>query len=364
MDCDVIIVGAGVSGLMSALELSEAGVRCCLVDRGSPGKESSWAGGGILSPLYPWNYPGAVNQLAQWSTRYYPDFFSRLQQQTEINPEWIQSGQLILDEKLPSETIDSWAHTYRTTIKSVDRDEIEQLEPGIASQFEQAFWLPDIGQVRNPRLMQALISRANQLHIPIYEHTEVQKFLIANNQITGIQTSDSRLSAENVLVTAGAWSGTGFTADNTIISLPPVKPIKGQMIQFQTEPGTIQRINLYQDHYVIPRKDGKVLAGSTLENTGFDKSTDKTAARHLKQVAIQLFPALESAPIINHWAGLRPGNERQTPFIGEHPNIDKLFFNTGHFRNGIILGLASARLITDLILKRKPILDPTDYALA
>jgi glycine oxidase len=135
------------------------------------------------------------------------------------------------------------------------------------------------------------------------------------------------------------------------------------MIQFQTKPGTIQRITLFDGRYVIPRKDGKVLVGSTLEHCGFDKSINEETRYELQQVAARVYPLLSSARVINHWAGLRPGNERQTPFIGMHPIIRNLYFNTGHYRNGIVTGLASARLCADLVTGKNPILPTEPYAL-
>jgi len=360
MKCDVIIVGAGVSGLLTAVQLAEAGSDCCLLDRGSVGMESSWAGGGILSPLYPWNYPEAVSALAAWSTKNYPAFLSRLREQTGIDPEWINSGHLILDEDITFEAVGKWAETHDISVRPVEQQELQQLEPAIADNFQRALWFAGIGQVRNPRLIHALHARARQLGIRILEGNEARELLISDNGVSGIRTDGDTFTADQVLIATGAWGGIPL---NINIRPLPIEPVKGQMIQFQTEPGTIQRISLYKGRYVIPRKDGKVLAGSTLEHTGFDKSTDPSAAGKLRQAAAELFPILASAPVINQWAGLRPGNERQTPYIGEHPEIRGLFFNIGHFRNGIILGLASARLCADLILGQAPVLDPAAYAL-
>lgn len=359
MKYDVIIIGAGVSGLLTAIELAQSGATCCVLERGQVGMESSWAGGGILSPLYPWRYPEAVSALAAWGWKRYPDFFSHLRDQTGIDPQWVDCGHLILDQTDAAELITNWASTYDIEVQPVTQVKLHQLEPAIAERFSQALWLPQIGQVRNPRLLQALHRRAQQLHIDVLEHTAVNGLLLSEQQVSGVQTATQALSAHQVLITTGAWSGVPLNSD---ILLPPVIPVKGQMIQFQTQPGIIQRITLHEGRYVIPRRDGKVLVGSTLEYTGFDKSTDPQAADALKAAAIALFPVLDNAPVINHWAGLRPGNERQTPFISVHPQVAGLFFNTGHFRNGIILGLASARLCADLMQQRDPILPPADYA--
>ena len=366
MNYDVIIIGSGVSGLLTAIELAESGTRCCLLDKGQAGRESSWAGGGILLPLYPWNYPAAVTALASWSIRHYPDYFARLENETGISPQWTTSGHLILDRnerdngKL-SDPITQWAKASDSEVTAIDRKELASIEPGLDDGFHNAMWLPGVGQVRNPRLNRALQHRTRQLDITLLENTEATRLITNGHTVSGVSTRHEQLAADKVLITAGAWSALSLGVDTR---LPDVEPVKGQMIQFQTEPGTIRRISLYQGHYVIPRLDGKILVGSTLEYTGYDKSTDSDAANTLLKAATQMYPLLRDRPIINHWAGLRPGNERQTPYICPHPEIENLFFNTGHFRNGIVLGLASARLCTDLILGRTPDLNPSDYAMA
>jgi glycine oxidase len=132
---------------------------------------------------------------------------------------------------------------------------------------------------------------------------------------------------------------------------------------FYAKPGQVNQIVLYRDRYVIPRKDGRVLIGSTLEHTGFEKATTAEAKEALYRAAVEMFPLLNRTPIENHWAGLRPGSPNGVPYIGAHPNVEDLFFSAGHFRNGLVTGPASARLAADLMLGREPILDPAPYAL-
>ena len=141
----------------------------------------------------------------------------------------------------------------------------------------------------------------------------------------------------------------------------PVKPVRGQMILYRAEPGVVQRIVLSQDRYVIPRRDGRILVGSTVEDVGFEKATTRAAMQELEAEARRIIPALANYPIEHHWAGLRPGSPHDIPYIMQHPRISGLFVNTGHFRNGVVLGPASARLLADILLQREPILDPLLY---
>ena len=360
MNYDVIIIGAGVSGLLTAIELTESGAHCCLLDKGLIGQESSWAGGGILSPLYPWNYPPAVTALATWSQQHYPDYFARLQDETGIDPQYLSSGHLILGHDKQAESIAEWAQRSHSQVDRIEGKELATLEPALSDHFDHALWLPRVGQVRNPRFIKALTRRATQLGITLIEKTKVVEITRHGSTVTGIATRKNRLSAAQTLISSGAWSALPLGDD---IQLPEIEPVKGQMIQFQTTAGSIRRISLYRGHYIIPRQDGKVLAGSTLEYTGYDKSTDDKSANALRDAAIQLYPSLQDQPVIDHWAGLRPGNKRQIPYICPHPRLENLYFNTGHFRNGIVLGLASARLCADLMLGRMPILNAADYAI-
>jgi glycine oxidase len=135
------------------------------------------------------------------------------------------------------------------------------------------------------------------------------------------------------------------------------------MILFHAQPGAISRIVLHNDRYVIPRRDGRVLVGSTVEHRGFDKTITDQARASLKQYALDHFPLLEQADIEHHWAGLRPGSPQGIPYIGPVPGIDGLYLNAGHFRNGVVLAPASARLMSDIVLGRNPILPPAPYAL-
>ena len=142
-----------------------------------------------------------------------------------------------------------------------------------------------------------------------------------------------------------------------------MQPVRGQMLLFGAEPGIISRIVLDRGHYVIPRRDGNVLMGSTLEYTGFHKETTDEALAELSAIAVNRFPVLKDYPITRQWAGLRPGSPQGVPYIGPFPGIEGLYVNSGHFRNGVVLSPASARLLADLVLDRPPIVPPEPYGL-
>jgi len=354
---DAIVIGGGLLGMLSARELAQAGLKLALFDQGRTGRESTWAGGGILSPLYPWRYDDAVTSLARWGQQRYAEFAGMLQQESGIDPEYRPSGMLILDTD-EAEAALAWADRWQVNLKRVSATEIEEIEPRIQPPPAGALWLPDVGQLRNPRLARAARGSIDALGVEVHEQSPVEELLIENGEVQGVVSQGKKYFADKVIIAGGAWSSDLLAALGVTI---PVRPVRGQMILFQTEPDLIRRIVLSQDRYVIPRRDGRVLVGSTIEEVGFDKSTTEAALAELRREAERIIPDLANYPVEHHWAGLRPGSPHGIPYIYSDPRVAGLFVNTGHFRNGVVLGLASARLLGDLVLGRQPIVDPSPY---
>ncbi|SEH05185.1 glycine oxidase ThiO [Candidatus Venteria ishoeyi] len=357
---DCVIVGAGVIGMLTALELAEAGQQVVLLERQQIGRESSWAGGGILSPLYPWRYPVEITALAQWGQARFPQRLQALAETTGIDPEFIPSGLLILDEREFTDAA-TWANQFQYTLERLQASGLKDCEPQLNSDFQQAMWMPEIGQARNPRLVKALRKAVlEHANINTQENARVIGFTHKNGKIEGVKTETAQLSCSCVVVASGAWSGQLLAEMGIAIK---VEPVRGQIILYKAPAGLISHIILHENHYVIPRKDGRVLVGSTLEKAGFEKQTTSHARVKLQQIAAQLVPELVQYPIEHQWAGLRPSSPNSVPYIGEHPHCQGLYVNSGHFRNGVVLSLASVRLLADMILQRPPILDPAPYAL-
>jgi glycine oxidase len=354
---DCIVIGAGLIGMLTAHELAGAGLSVTVLEKSRPAQESSWAGGGILSPLYPWRYNDAVNALAQLSHKRYPAFCQQLLENTGIDPQYVRSGLLITD--IDDEgAVERWAQRFAANLEWVGAEQARQLEPHLGISPPRSAWLPDVGQVRNPRLAQSLQARIEQQGVEILSECPVLGWQSRGGKITAVHTPQGDMSADRYIVASGAWSGE--LLEPTGLRLP-IEPVRGQMLLFKGPPGLLSPITLHQGRYAIPRRDGHVLFGSTLEYSGFVKQTTDEARQDLMQAALALIPALADLPVVKHWAGLRPGSPDGTPVIGKHPDLDNLFINAGHFRNGVILGLASVHLLTDLLLQRPPALDENPY---
>jgi glycine oxidase len=360
LDTDhILIIGGGAIGLLTALDLAPHVGSITLLDRSEAGRESSWAGGGIVSPLYPWRYSAAVTALAHWSQDFYPQLAAQLRGRTGIDPEVHVTGLYWLDLEDEAQALD-WAKSVQRPLRSVAMEAVYRQVPVLGGGYERAVHMADVANVRNPRLVKSLKAALDALpNVEIREHCAVTGFIREGDNISGVHTEQGDLQADQVVLTAGAWSGDLL---RTLGIDLPVEPVKGQMILFKCADDFLPSMILAKGRYAIARRDGHILVGSTLEHEGFDKTPTQPALASLKASAIELLPALKEAEVVGHWAGLRPGSPDGIPFIGPVPGQEGLWLNCGHYRNGLVLAPASCRLFADLLLGREPIIDPAPYA--
>jgi glycine oxidase len=341
----VIIVGAGVSGMSAALALLRRGYGITLLERGEAGAESSWAGGGILSPLLPWDYAEPLSRLALRSMAEYADWVSGIEAQSGRVAEYWRCGMKVLGATRPDTAL-TWCAAHGLAA---------QIQPTPAG---DSLWLPDIAQVRNPRLVAALREAVVRLGGVIHTHCAVDSVTTQAGRMLAVNTAQGTFTADRFVLATGAWAGLALPG---LAASPHIRPIRGQMLLFKLEPGALDTILYRNGLYLIPRRDGHILVGSTLEDAGFDKSTDAATRLRLHVAAAELLPALAAVQPVQHWAGLRPGSPDNIPIIDRHPDFDNVFVSTGHYRYGVTMAPASAELLVDLIEGNTPALDPAPY---
>lgn len=336
MDTEYVIVGGGVVGLLSAYELAQGGIKVTLIDKGEFGKESSWAAGGILSPLLPWDYDNKVTLLTKDALHYYQNLSAFLLSETGIDIELWQCGLSILSPSDSTQAL-NWC-------------KINDVSCSITNEVDQTrLHLPGVNQLRTPRLLEALVCYLKKSGVTLLSHTEVNHCQITDGKVVSIDCSSGHITTTQLLICAGAWSSDLFS-ESINVEVPKITPVLGQMIAFQDNNFQLDTILYHDGHYLIPRKDGLILAGSTLEYVGYSKGVTEEARANLYEKSVHIVPELADSRIAHHWSGLRPGSTNNHPMIGPHPTIEGLYFNCGHFRYGIAMAPTSAIMATKWIM--------------
>lgn len=348
---DVIIIGAGIVGLCSARALAARGYGVEVLDAVDSRPSASWAGGGILSPLFPWRYPSPITELCRPAVAEYRALASEIAGVGGPDPEVRVPGMLVFAGDEHDQARD-WARRESMALETV---RASALEPGLPD--TEALWLPNVGVVRNPRFLTGARMFLRELDIPV--RCEPVAGIESVSGGWRVRTRGGVRDARRVLVAAGAWSRALLQS----LSLDwPLMPAKGEMLRYPPLLNGPNRILLGREGYLVPRADGSLLAGSTLRDDDDDMRPTAEAARQLRRAAEALWPPLRDHEPVLQWAGIRPGTRRETPLIGAVPGYDGLYVATGHYRNGLAAAPMTARLIAALMDGDTPPLDPAPFA--
>ncbi len=350
MTPDILIVGGGIIGGSVAYELACAGAKVVVLERNEAGREASWAAGGMLAPTSETFHDLPLLPLALESMRLYPDFVARVQEDSSIVVEYRREGTLLValtaSEAARLEQAARMLASHRLAGQLLTGEEARQMEPALANEVCSALLLPNDHQVDSRRLTEAVLLAAQKRGVMLRERAEVENIVVEQGRAAGAKVGGEKVAASRILVAAGCWSA---TLGPECARLAPTKPIRGQILALKTAGPCLRRV-IRGPAYLVPRKDGRVLVGSTMEDVGFDKSTTGEALARLRTSAEEMVPRLREAKIAESWAGLRPDSPDHLPILGGC-DIENLFFATGHYRNGILLAPATARVLTDLILR-------------
>lgn len=354
MVLDALIIGGGVIGLSIARELQKNGMRrVAVADRGIVGGEASWAAAGMLAPNAECDEPGDFHRFCLESLSLYPQFASGLLEETGVDIELDRTGTLYLafsgDDALEIRKRCKWQKSAGLHVEHLSASETLAAEPFVSDIVRESLLFPNDWQVDNRRLVKALRKSCIYDQIRLFEHTEVFSFLVENGRMVGVETSAGKLFADYVIHAAGAWTSLVEAAGR---SFPfRVKPVRGQMLCYRRDERPLRHVIYSPRGYLVPRADGRVLAGSTVEDVGFQKNVTPEGIQQLRAAAAEIAPALGTSEPADSWAGLRPFVPPDgLPVIGGLPYIENLFIATGHYRNGILLAPITAKIAAEKIV--------------
>ena len=363
----VIIIGGGIIGSLTACFLKLRGADVTVLERGKLGQEASWAGAGILSPIHPWLYPDSFTHLINASLALYPKLHEQLLTETGIDAQWLQSGLMVPlfeDDKIHHrQHAIAWSEKFNWKLQTLDAQETLQQEPTLnPQQLSGSLLWPDVAQVRNPRLLKAVRAWMQKLGITLHEQCEVSKLIHSpDGQVCGAEsTSGLSFQGDAVLLAGGSWSGQ--LAKSMGFSLP-VQPVKGQIVLLKGEPGLVHHIIKHDDAYFVPRSDGRILVGASMEFVGFQRGNTQNIVKNLLSAMQKMTPDLQQLDIEHQWMGFRPGTPDGLPFLGAVPEKDGLWVASGHYRNGVVLAPITAELMSQQILGEKSRLEITDFSI-
>jgi glycine oxidase len=350
---DVAVVGGGVIGASIAFELAAEKLRVVVLDRQQPGREASWAAAGMLSPApdSPRDIP--LVPLGRESLALYPRFVAAVEEASGKSASYAREGALeILFAPHGGAERDSKISEYRQlgiAAEPIPIDEARHWEKAIGPDARAAISLPEEGTVEPRLLIEAVLAAARRGGVEIRSDCRVTGLLCERERCVGVVAGGDEISAGCVVVAAGCFSGEIAPDVEIPARYAPTRPVRGQMLALRPDAPLFRQVLRSERGYLVPRRDGRVVAGSTSEEAGFEKRVTPDGIRKILDAALELCPSLARAEIVERWCGLRPGTPDDLPILGL-TDIEGLLIATGHYRNGILLAPVTARLVRDWIL--------------
>jgi glycine oxidase len=353
---EILIIGGGVIGLSLARTLRKSGAgKITILERGRAGAEASFAAAGMLAPQAETDKTDDFFRFCTESNRLYPSFAEELLDETGVDIELDRAGTLYLAfTDADGEEIRrryEWQRGVGLPVELLTAEEIRKNEPFVSPDVREGLFFPNDHQVENRQLLAALQKFAEFNEIEIRENAEVVNLLIENGKVAGAATASEKFFADAVVLATGAWTSL-VKLDGADLPMPKIAPVRGQMIAFQTVKRFFSHVIYSPRGYIVPRRDGRILVGATVENAGFDKSVTSEGVEFLLERALEISPSLGNLSIAEKWAGLRPLAADGLPVLGGFPNAENLFVATAHYRNGILLAPLTAETLADKILKK------------
>lgn len=359
---DILIIGGGIIGLSLAHKLASESQRVLVLDRQAPGLEASWAAAGMLSPAPESPDDAALVPLAKRSLALYPEFIKAIESSSGKSANFRHDGALELffgptAEADRDRTVASHrAHDLDT--QAVSPSQARSIEPSLSSATLAAAWIPNECSVEPRALTAAVLQAAKASGAEIRADEEVRNLLIDGARCQGAESRTEKFTAKHVILAAGCYSS---TIGSPAARIAPTSPVRGQMLSLRPTRSIPTHVVRMHKGYIVPRGNGLVVAGSTIENAGFEKNVTAAGIAAILGTAIELTPELANAAIEETWSGLRPDTPDHLPLIGPS-EIEGLWLATGHYRNGILLAPATASILGNWILQGIPNFEVEAYA--
>lgn len=358
---DVAIIGGGIIGASIALELAAENLRAIVLDRQEPGREASWAAAGMLSPAPDSPRDRLLAPFAREGLQLYPEFVEAIEDASRKSTGYAREGALEVFSGAGAEReCDRRVRELRDlkiAAEPISSNAARQVEPAVGASVGAALWLPEEGTVEPRVLMDALLSAARNRGVEIRGSCEVSGIVRERERCTGVLAGGETISAGQVILAAGCFSAE-ISSDPPLKKIAPTRPVRGQMLALRParDSARLRRAVRSERGYLVPRHDGRIVAGSTIEEAGFEKQVTAAGVRKILDASVQMCPSLASAEVIETWAGLRPGTPDDLPILGP-AGVAGLWIATGHYRNGILLAAATAKLFRQWIAGSAPSFD-------
>jgi glycine oxidase len=350
MRARVAIIGAGVMGCASALELAKRGADVVLLERSLPGAEASSAAAGILGAQIEMHEKGKMLEVFARARAEYGAWAEELRRDTGVDIGHRVTGALCVarsqDEVTRVRSAVDWQRKEGLRAEVLDARGCRELEPELAEDVLAAAWYPDEAEVDPPALLRALVAAVGRARVSVRTGATVTGLLVESGRCVGLRLDAEELRADAVVVAAGSWSSLvpGLPPD-----VPSVKPARGQIVLLEERPPRLRRIVLAAAAYAVPRGDGRVLCGSTVEFVGFRREVTAGGVNGILSGVLGVLPGLGNAQLASTWCNFRPYTDGEHPIVGAS-RLPGLFLATGHFRNGILLAKVTADEVAAAVL--------------
>lgn len=351
---DIVLIGGGVIGLSIAFELATRGASVRVLDQSQLGQESSWAGAGMITPGNPAGAKSLDTRLRGESFVLWPDWAARLREESGIDTGFARCGGIELSADRSASEVAAVAAKFQSEgvrAELIGARELQKLEPHLNPELGDAVHLPDYCQVRNPRLLKALLGACLARGVELSPGSPVVGFERNGSRVTSVRTPTETISAGQFVVCSGAWSQSVLAQVGCSIQ---VAPVRGQIVLLEALPLPTRRIIEVGSRYIVPRADGRLLIGSTEEHVGFEKRNTAEAVAELIRFSSELVPSLKTARFDRCWSGFRPGSPNGLPYLGQVAHTENLFVAAGHFRAGLMLSPITAVLLRQMLLGETP----------